>query len=87
LHIELFAPRDHARRFIEGIAANATGTAIEIRPLKLYRSSHGLDRAADEFASPHQSTTLRTRDLLALMFTTVDMSDHRLGDAPGELLA
>jgi hypothetical protein len=38
LHIELFASRHHAQRFVEGIAANATQPTIEIGPLKLHRT-------------------------------------------------
>ena len=66
---------------------HATSAAIKIGALQCDRPHHGVDRAPDVLLSLKHPRTLRTAGLRALAFTLVSMLDHRLGDAPSELLA
>jgi len=87
VHIKLFASRDHTQCGVAGIVAKATRPTIEIGPLNLYRTHHGFDGAADAFSGLQHLVTPGTGDLVAVVFTTVDMRHDRLGKTPSELLA
>src|SRR5262249_27490865 len=67
---------------------NYAGNTLAFKSARiLCEGHHGVDRAPDVLLYLKPPRTLRTAGLRALAFTLVSMLDHRLGDAPSELLA